>query len=64
MGFGARPLRLWGGLLAAGVLAVVLLMFLPFLLDPRCAALLVRSGRSPTLPQERGRMGHPQCWRY
>jgi hypothetical protein len=38
-----RPLRLLGGLLIVGVLAVVPLILFPSLPDPTCAALLVRS---------------------
>jgi hypothetical protein len=38
-----RPLRLLGGLLIVGVLAIVLLILFPSLPDPTCAALLLRS---------------------
>ena len=45
-----KPLRLLGGLLIVGMLAVVLLILFPSLPDPTCAALLVRSESDVPIP--------------
>ena len=55
----AKPVRLLGGLLGAGGLAVVLLLLFPSVLDPACAALLVRSESDVPIPPPANCARHP-----